>query len=412
MKGYNSLFIDSEIRISLPEINENLLGHTLRSETLRDSIYLDYLHYTLVMNKTTKQLIYAASNLNQKQLKQSSRNRWNTDSRVPTDSQLHNIYYKNNDWDRGHMVRRATNSWGQSPKEAQKGSNATMFYTNASFQHANFNQDEWLGLENMFKNFKEDENDKINIFTGPIHMEYDRHYHRTWHDSVRIPSGFFKIICFKNKEQKLETRAFVLFQDDEALVDKNGLRRGFKFKNHQVTVAEIESMTGLEFDEIMYDTNPLLFHENEHAKDKLKIDRFPERILVDTEEDIINTQNSKRKHRILEEEKQVVKIISAMVNPSGNERENEWISIFNLSAKSIKLDNWYLKDRLNRKINLDGNSIDPGSSLRINIKEHKNAIRLSNKGNSLTLYDAEDNIMDSKAYSKINPKLEDLAILL
>ena len=412
MKGYKPEFVDENLIVNLPNINESLIGHALHKESLRDAIYLDYLHYTLVMNKKTKQLIYAASNLEQQNLKQTKRSRWSLDSRIPSDSQLQNSHYKNNHWDRGHMVRRATNSWGESRSEAQKGSDATMFYTNASFQHANFNQDEWLALENMFKNFQEDTNDRLSIFTGPIHMDYDRHYHREWHDSVRIPSGFFKVICFKNKEGNLETRAFVLFQDDEALRDKNGIKRGFKFRNHQVTIAEIERMTGLEFDEVMYNTNPLFFDENTKAKEELKVRNFPERILVEVENDLVNQQDDLRKNRILEESEQSIKIIAAMINPSGEENQKEWISLFNISNESVNLDAWYLQDRLARKLKLDGLEILSGESLKLNLRDYNNSIRLTNKGNSLTLFDANSNVMDSKVYTAQQTVQEDLAVVL
>ena len=65
---------------------------------------------------------------------------------------------------------------------------------------------------------------------------------------MRIPSGFFKIICYKAKEaidgNFLGVKAFAMFQDEEILNDLKG-RRSIKYKEYQVTIKEIQERTGL-----------------------------------------------------------------------------------------------------------------------------------------------------------------------
>ncbi len=397
MKGYNKTFLHEDISIALPEVSESMIGNLVRSEFLRDFIYLDYYHYTLVMNKLTRQLLFAASNIDQKKIKKTERASWNTDSRIPSDSQLNLEHYRNNPWDRGHMVRRDINSWGDTARDAQLGSNATMFYTNAAFQHENFNQDEWKELEEMFKNFQEDKNDKLTVFTGPIHTEFDRSYSRSWHETVRIPSGFFKVICFINKKGKLESRAFVMYQDEEALRDKKGKKRGFNFRNHQITLTELEELTSLEFDSILYNTNPLFYNPNASVSDK--VDHFPERIVIEDADDLVSDSQTKRRKRMLPEEKQDVKFLAALVNPKGEELSQEWLSLINETTSTVKLKGWKMKDKKGRVINFTDEEIESGNILKIQLKDYRNAIILGNKGNRLSLLNEEGEIVDAASYS-------------
>ena len=77
---------------------------------------------------------------------------------------------------------------------------------------------------------------------------------------VRIPSGFWKMIAYIDKNSnKLACQAYVLYQDDKFLADRAGSKI-MVLKKYQVTVTEIERITALEFDEKLYKANPLYFH--------------------------------------------------------------------------------------------------------------------------------------------------------
>jgi endonuclease G len=57
--------------------------------------------------------------------------------------------YRDNDLDRGHLVRRLDPAWGASDAEARAANDDTFHFTNASPQHREFNagQTLWAGLE-------------------------------------------------------------------------------------------------------------------------------------------------------------------------------------------------------------------------------------------------------------------------
>lgn len=78
-------------------------------------------------------------------------------------------------------------------------------------------------------------------------------------------------------------------------------------------------------------------------------------------------------------------ILAAMVNPEGDEREGEWISIANLSDEPIDMAGWTLRDTLGREHAIDGVA-GPGEAIRI---QPVGAIRLANaKAGSISLFDA------------------------
>ena len=166
------------------------------------------------MNKHTRQLIYSAYNINQKKFKEKvpgdGKRSWRNDKDIGSENQLDNKYYKDrknakgekipNPFDRGHMVMRFNNMWGNTKKEADKAGKATFIYANSSLQHENLNRDEWKELElEVVRKFKDDANDKLSVFHGPIYGDLDRHINLTDQDSARVPSGFFKIVCYRTK---------------------------------------------------------------------------------------------------------------------------------------------------------------------------------------------------------------------
>ena len=67
-----------------------------------------------------------------------------------------------------------------------------------------------------------------------------------------------------------------------------------------MTVSEIEILTGLDFDDKIYEKNPLLFNENEEKQKRLNIPEFPERIEVDVPEEMISERRGSRTFRLIE----------------------------------------------------------------------------------------------------------------
>ena len=412
-KGFKLDFIGDGIEVPLPKFSPNLDGAIFENPKLRNNVYLDYIHYTIVMNKSTKQLVFAASNIDQnlhKSIPRGHSKSWNIDSRIDENMQLDNRYYKKNDWDRGHMVQRNNNCWGDDYRKTIKANNDTFFYTNAAFQHKFFNQDEWLKLEKFIGLWEKDSNGKLCVFTGPVHLPFDRQYARSWHDTVRIPSAFFKIVCYKSiTTNQFETRAFILYQDNEFIGNKKKGASYIKLKNYQVTITEIEELTGLEFDKSIVYSNPLYYTQPDKPKSGLTINNFPERIPIDIVGDIVNAIDQPRHTQEAKDEDKLVIIAAAMVNPSGaGEWEKEWITLLNVADKEVNLKGWFLQDHLERKIKLKG-TLEEGHSLRLYMKDFK-TIRLPNTGGTIILKNNRNEVIDRETYTKEEVKIEDKAL--
>lgn len=389
MNGYDPDFLGNDISLPLPSFSPAVIGNVLNRLELRDGIYADYINYTIVMNKVRRSALFAALNIDQNQLRDTARKKgWDLDTRIGAAYQLDNDYYNANVWDRGHLARRSSLSWGPTVREAKKASDATFFFSNASLQHENFNQDEWLALEDWVKTLMLDDNGKITEFTGPIYGEFGRMISPNGRPPAETPSAFFKVVCFISSETKaLDVRSFIMFQDSDALANKRG-KDFIDFQRYQVTVSEIELMTGLDFDDLIYEKNPLYFNENEEAQERLNIPEFPERIKVDVPEEMIAKDEVRD---FVVDREMPVYIVAAMVNAAGDERANEWVSIINLSNGDLDLNGWTLSDMRREPLALstvlkpEELIIRPGQAVRV---QPVAPIILSNRNGVITLYEA------------------------
>lgn len=243
--GFDSNFIGASV--SLPRLGENLL-----QQAWQNGEVLDYEHFSLVMSRQTKMAFYTAHNIDRNTIKQIKRAKWKIDPRVDLQYQADNSVYKNNEWDRGHMVRRKAVCWG-THEEAKQANRDSFYYTNANLQHENYNQDEWLELEDWTLN-EAGTSDKLSVFTGPINTPNDQPYRGT-----TIPSAFWKVIIF-TKDGQLQCRAFLMKQN-EFWQDKEG-RDTLILQNYQVSLTQITQLTDLYFDAELYEANPLFFSPN------------------------------------------------------------------------------------------------------------------------------------------------------
>ena len=267
-KGYNALFLDDGVEVPMPTVGLEQSDDIVRREGLREGHIADYVHYSVVMSKSNRQAFFSAANLDQGALKRVSGRRWFVDSRLGGENQVGPEAYTRNVWDRGHLTRRTAVTWGETSYEAKRASNDSCSYANASFQHENFNQDEWRVPEEVVHHFERDLNDRLCVFTGPVFTEIDRWYTRASDEPpVRIPSGFWKVIAYIGRDtRELECQSYVMYQDDLFMRDKRG-RHSIQSRNYQVTVTEIERLTGLEFPEELYARNPLFFNPREGVND-------------------------------------------------------------------------------------------------------------------------------------------------
>lgn len=90
---------------------------------------------------------------------------------------------------------------------------------------------------------------------------------------------------------------------------------------------------------------------------------------------------------LAEDEKQPeeIRIIAALVNPPGDDRGKEFVTLINTTSKPIDLQGWSLKDRLKRELLLKG-LLQPGATINVQIPARGDRdFQLDNEGGILTL---------------------------
>jgi len=155
----------------------------------------------------------AAVNLGRKQ---SSVN-WRLDPRLPKAAQLGNEYYRDNDYDRGHLTRRDDAAWGATTREARAANDDTFFYPNAAPQHVDFNQSDeftgkglqlWGDLENHISQQGAKDRARLCVLNGPIFTNDDKPLF-----DITVPRRFFKIVIFNLTRRQLGAVGFLLSQE-------------------------------------------------------------------------------------------------------------------------------------------------------------------------------------------------------
>lgn len=172
---------------------------------------------------------------------------WRLDARLPKTQQCGNELYKNNDLDRGHLVRRRDPVWG-SDSDGDQGNRDTFHYTNAAPQVAKFNQSKelWLGLEDYLLEHADNSDSKLTVFTAPILDPADPVYRE-----VQIPRKFWKVAAWVSGEE-LACTGYLLDQT-ELLVGLLSRTVGEvpplgAYRTFQVRVSELAAESGIAMD--------------------------------------------------------------------------------------------------------------------------------------------------------------------
>ena len=260
--GYDPDFLGNQFRVNLPEPSLALMADVLQPPGLPDGkVVVPYINYSLLMSRSTRQALYSAANVDlgkMPPLPGKKGRHWFVDPRVGKENQVPNYPYVHTMWDRGHLTRRTAVTWGDTPDIALRASNDSCAYTNACMQHENFNEDEWRAVETEVSKFKQAT--KLTVITGPVFTRADRYYTREFGDyAVRIPAAFWKTISYVNQNDRLHTDAYIFFQDLPSIRSSKARAR-IRLKDLQVTTTELSRWTGLEFDKVQFDTNPLKFY--------------------------------------------------------------------------------------------------------------------------------------------------------
>ncbi|MBU3134439.1 DNA/RNA non-specific endonuclease [Clostridium gasigenes] len=277
MKGFNIDFLGENLKVKVPTLDEELLKVSLNNGEI-----FDFTHFSLAMNKILKSAIYVASNVDKSKFKKIHEHRhWHFDSIIGEENQLGNNFYEKNNWDRGHLARRADLMWG-SEDDVENAQYDSCCWANISLQHHEFNTGIWSKLEGWIIENPDILSKKLSIFTGPINgggsMEYCG-VKKLLGCGVFIPTAFWKVIFYINKSNNLKCISFIMSQEEYL---KRGKNEGLKFlKPYEVSLKEISRLTNLKFEDNLYDVD--VFNNNDNTIES----KNQEAHLIEGEDDLI-----------------------------------------------------------------------------------------------------------------------------
>lgn len=250
--AYDPDFLDN-MHVPLPT-----LGPSARETAFEEGVPVDHLRHSLVFNAARGFATYTAHNIDGGSMpdQQYTNRSFKFDPKVqPETLQVDDDRgYHHNPWDRGHLVRRASMSWGEEA-DAAVAERESDFYTNIAPQHSTLHSRSWGRIEDWMLARVEEGGRRACVFTGPVFTPNDPLYSQDGEEPIRIPAGFWKIVAVKANGQ-LRSAGFLVWQRD---YDSD---RPLPFEPllEQVRLTTIEVLTDLSF-AALRDTDPLLFGE-------------------------------------------------------------------------------------------------------------------------------------------------------
>jgi endonuclease G len=211
---------------------------------------LPYHHFSVVMQRKRKLALYAAVNIDGGKADHPARDRdvWMFDPRLPASEQTGEDVYRDNDLDRGHLVRRLDPAWGP---HAAAAVDDTFHFTNCTPQHHDFNSGQtlWLGLEDYVLQNALTADLKVSVLSGPVLDDGDPGYR-----GVALPLQYWKIVAMVRTDGKPSVTAYLLSQRsllDEFRTERapGALPESFSYgayRTFQVPVRRIAALTGLD----------------------------------------------------------------------------------------------------------------------------------------------------------------------
>jgi endonuclease G, mitochondrial len=252
--GYDPNFLDS-LKVPLPAISE-AMGQdtaTVQPDMRRndDPYELAYYHYSVYMNKRRRTAWFSAANIDgdrRQPIGKREGDRWYLDPRIDRSEQLGQEAYEHG-IDRGHLTRRDDTAWGDDVESARAANNDTFHFTNCALQASPFNRgkDRWQGLEQfLLEQHAKKERRRMTVITGPLFSPNDPVYKNDrMKYSVRCPLQYWKVCVLIRKDNTPAATGFILGQED--IRDLPGFEAVFDVAATQITIADLEKRTGLDF---------------------------------------------------------------------------------------------------------------------------------------------------------------------
>jgi endonuclease G len=241
--GYDLEFLGTSVPLPVLTAEQRAdAARNRRAADGQDPTVLNYHHFSLVMQRIRRLALYTVVNVDGRlsQSPKRDRDKWYFDPRLEQAEQIGEDLYADNDFDRGHLVRRLDPAWGPD-NVARAANDDTFHFTNCSPQHKKFNQGAslWAGLEDYLLDTARADKLRLTVFTGPVFTAGDPEFQGT-----RIPLAFWKIPVFRRADGGHSASAYMISQ--RQLVE-DMLREAFTPATFQVPVRRISELTGLDF---------------------------------------------------------------------------------------------------------------------------------------------------------------------
>lgn len=275
-EGYDPAFLDpnGQIRVPTPTVAQERLDEMLKGPNGKPLV-LKYHHFELAMNESRRLQMWSATNVDYSPARKPEgsrdsfgKDKWILDKRIPAAAQLTDpdFYKPAGKIDRGHIVRREDNAWGDSDREIEFANSDTFHWTNCTPQHEAFNRSSpggaygdmkglWGDFENFIQQSRKGNDTKACILAGPILNENDP-VADFGDGDVAYPIRFWKVICVVEPAgahgKALRVFGFILSQ--KPVVDKFGIEAfgPGRFKRYQVSLAKITTQTGVVFADALH----------------------------------------------------------------------------------------------------------------------------------------------------------------
>jgi len=168
-----------------------------------------------------------------------------------------------NPWDRGHMARRKSLSWGDEA-DASIAELESDLWSNIAPQHGNLHDDSWGKIEDWMLERVSSDSQRACVFTGPVFTEDDpEHKNGPNEVPIRIPAGFWKVMTVK-LNGAMRSAGFLVWQRDYDSEEP----LPFAPLLEQVRLTTIEVLTGLTFPALRR-FDPLLFDQQGNRRDAI-----------------------------------------------------------------------------------------------------------------------------------------------
>lgn len=280
--GYDSKFLPGfDVPVPLAPAGEVLKeGNQVR--------VLKYHHYSLVMHKKRRLVMWSAANVDYSESKRwrsrddFGEDTWKPDPRIAIETQIEDLefYEPAAKFDRGHIVRRDDVAWGDTKKEEEFGNSDSFHWTNCTPQHEGFNRDAfgykgiWGGLENHIAKQAGFLQNVLIVFAGPVLATSDPKRDFGSGIKVQVPIVFWKVVVAVEEvggNRNLRAYGFLLDQTDA--IEQYGWEARFKagkFQEHQVGLAAITTRTRVTFKPLLHAADPLAHVPHESRQRRLQ----------------------------------------------------------------------------------------------------------------------------------------------